>query len=118
MTPWSSPCQGMLRFCKMENAVLMEGVAFCRSESRRSSEEKREKRVVRSRSRSQMKVIPAADAYTVPEGVEVPKVAGARSKKPTMASQWRKQKERDRLREQQMADRLASFNAWPCVDQV
>ena len=37
--------------------------------------------------------------YQVPEGAKIPKVGGQRSKKPTLASQWRKQKEKQKLEE-------------------
>ena len=53
-------------------------------------------------------------AYKIPEGVDIPKVAGARSKKPTLAAQFRKQKEKQKLEEKRKADRLNSFtDDWP-----
>ena len=70
----------------------------------------------RSRSRPKQELAPQPDAYTVPEGIVVKKVAGARSKKPTLANQWRKQKERQKLKDLQLADRIQSFAEWPSSD--
>ena len=44
--------------------------------------------------------------YNVPDGAKIPKVGGQRSRKPTLASQWRKQKEKQKLEEQGFKDRL------------
>ena len=66
---------------------------------------------------TQMELNPQPQAYVVPEGFEVQKVAGARSKRPTMASQWRKQKERQKIKDQQLHDRLASFGDGWSKDQ-
>ena len=55
-----------------------------------------------------------ASIYKAPEGANIPKVAGARSKKPTLAAQLRKQKEKQKLKEKQKVDRLNSFDDnWP-----
>ena len=55
-----------------------------------------------------------ASIYQAPEGANIPKVAGARSKKPTLAAQLRKQKEKQKLRIKQKVDRLNSFDDnWP-----
>ena len=53
--------------------------------------------------------------YNVPEGVKNIKVAGQRSKKPTLASQWRAQKEKQKMEEQVIQDRKDSFcdENWP-----
>ena len=52
-----------------------------------------------------------ASIYKAPEGANIPKVEGARSKKPTMAAQLRKQKEKQKLREKQKNDRINSFDS-------
>ena len=54
-----------------------------------------------------------APIYNAPEVVESPKVAGARSKKPTLAAQFRKQKERQKQLAKQKTERLESFYHWP-----
>ena len=57
--------------------------------------------------------------YQVPEGAKIPKVGGQRSKKPTLASQWRKQKEKQKLEEQGLKDRLETFSddSWPYSEE-
>ena len=52
-----------------------------------------------------------ASIYKAPEGASIPKVEGARSKKPTLAAQLRKQKEKQKLREKQKHDRINSFDS-------
>ncbi len=53
-------------------------------------------------------------SYNVPDDAKIPKVGGQRSKKPTLASQWRKQKQKQKQEEQGIQDRLDTFNeAWP-----
>ena len=52
-----------------------------------------------------------ASIYKAPEGANIPKVEGARSKKPTLAAQLRKQKEKQKLREKQKHDRINSFDS-------
>ena len=56
--------------------------------------------------------------YNVPEGARNIKVAGQRSKKPTLASQWRMQKEQQKLEKQVILDRQDSFmdENWPHPD--
>ena len=52
--------------------------------------------------------------YKVPESAKDLKVAGQRSRKPTLASQWRIQKEKQKMEEQVMADRINTFSEnWP-----
>ena len=52
--------------------------------------------------------------YNVPEGAKIPKVGGQRSKKPTLASQWRKQKEKQKQEEQCLKDRIDTYASdWP-----
>jgi hypothetical protein len=48
----------------------------------------------------------------VPEGAEIPNVGGQRSRKPTLASQWRKQKEKQKRQEQLLLNRLETFATW------
>ena len=56
--------------------------------------------------------------YNVPQGAKIPKVGDQRSKKPTLASQWRKQKERQKQEEQGIKDRIETFaEDWPYTDK-
>lgn len=55
--------------------------------------------------------------YNVPDGAKIPKVGGQRSKKPTLASQWRMQKEKQKLEEQVLLERMETFNDnWPYLE--
>ena len=55
--------------------------------------------------------------YNVPQGAKIPKVGDQRSKKPTLASQWRKQKERQKQEEQCIKDRIETFaEDWPYTE--
>lgn len=58
-------------------------------------------------------------SYNVPDGAKVPKVGGQRSKKPTLASQWRIKKEKQKMEEQGLLDRIETFtndDSWPYPD--
>ena len=55
--------------------------------------------------------------YNVPQGAKIPKVGDQRSRKPTLASQWRKQKERQKQEEQGIKDRIETFvEDWPYME--
>ena len=51
--------------------------------------------------------------YNVPDDAKLLKVGGQRSRKPTLASQWRMQKERQKQEEQGVLDRFNTFEDWP-----
>ena len=51
--------------------------------------------------------------YNVPDDAKLLKVGGQRSRKPTLASQWRMQKERQKQEEQGVLDRVNTFEDWP-----
>lgn len=56
--------------------------------------------------------------YPVPEGANIPKVGGQRSKKPTLASKWRMQKEKQKQEEQSLLDRIDTFvDPWPYEEE-
>ena len=55
--------------------------------------------------------------YNIPESSKAPKVGGQRSRKPTLASQWRIQKEKLKLEEQVLQDRINTYSEdWPFLE--
>jgi len=54
--------------------------------------------------------------FQAPHGAEVLAVGGQRCRKPTLASQWRKQQEKRKRQEQNLVSRLETFSSWACDD--
>ncbi len=56
--------------------------------------------------------------YEMPENANIPKVEGQRSRKPTLASQWRKQKEKQKMEEKALQDKMDTFgDLWPYTSE-